>query len=117
MSFFINIKKCIFILFYITLFMPIHAFSDITQDKSSPANWLLTYNGDVWHGFQGGLQDRNSYLGKIDFVVNMDLQKLLNWSGTTALFEIQNLHGQRPNLYVHSIQGFDSIEYDRLSTM
>lgn len=102
--------------FFLLLFFVTTTFAD--SKKEEPGfNWQAYYIGDVFYGASGGLENNTKYLGKIDLRLNFDLEKLMNLKDTTGLFEVENIHGQRPNLYVQSIQGFDSIEYDRLSTM
>jgi len=114
-----TIRNCVFFLFYCIFLMSIPPvlFADDKTKEESGFNWKAYYNGDVFYGATGGLEDKTSYLGKIDLTLNADFEKLMNLKDTTGLVEIQNLHGQRPDLYVHSIQGFDNIEYDKLSTM
>lgn len=86
-------------------------------ENPPPLDWQFTHDSDGWYGFQGGLKNQASYLSKSDLRIEMDLEKLMRLKNYSALLEIQNINGMRPNLYVDSLQGFDSIEYDRVSTM
>lgn len=92
-------------------------------DKDSAFHWKGYYNTDIWYGLQGGLEDKGRYLGRGDLNLNIDFEKILNTKALNAFIEIQTLNGQRPNLLVNSIegvnsiQGFDNIEYDRVSAM
>lgn len=92
-------------------------------DRASAFQWQGYYNTDIWYGLQGGLENKGRYLGRGDINLNIDLEKLAHVKQTEAFVEVQTLNGQRPNLLVNSIegvnsiQGFDNIEYDRLSSM
>lgn len=112
----IRFIQSICLIYFLTLHL---AFALNKQANTPPpVDWQFFSLADVWHGFQGGLNNKTSYLGTSDLRMELDLEQLWHWHGYSALIEGQNLNGLRPNLfYVQSLQGFDNYEYDRLSTM
>jgi len=110
---FIKLLACL--IFFLTINTS-HALNEQAIDPP-PVDWQFFHLSDGWYGLQGWLKNRASYLNMSDLRFELALDKLMDLPGYSALIEVQNLTGLRPNLYVDSIQGFDNYEFDRFPTM
>lgn len=77
----------------------------------------LTYTGDVVGGFKGPLKNKIRYFGLADLKAGIDTESLYGWQGSSAFIEVHNLHGDKPNRLLRSVQGFDNIDYRGVNTL
>jgi porin len=71
----------------------------------------FTHKSDVLSNISGGLKHGTAWMGNTEAVINMDMEKLAGWSGTSALIHYHSQLGSKFDRdYVGSFMGVDNIE-------
>uniref|UniRef100_UPI00333FAE7F carbohydrate porin n=1 Tax=Castellaniella defragrans TaxID=75697 RepID=UPI00333FAE7F len=70
------------------------------QDKG--IDITLEYVGESFSVVSGGLEQRNSYEGRVEFSVDGDLEKAIGWPGATAHVTVFNIHDGGHNVAEHA---------------
>ena len=72
----------------------------------------ITHKSDVMATVSGGIKSGAAWMGNSEAKIDVDLEKLAGWNGTTAHFHVHNQLGSKFNRdYVGSFIGVDNIEH------
>lgn len=72
----------------------------------------IVHKSDVMTIASGGIKHGAVWMGNSEAKIDVDLEKLTGWSGTTAHFHVHGQHGSKFNRdYVGSFIGVDNIEH------
>jgi porin len=63
-----------------------------TALKNDGIDITLNYIGETFGVLSGGIDQRASYEGRLEFSADADLQKLIGWSGATAHVTVYQIH-------------------------
>jgi porin len=87
--------------------------SDAQPVSDDSVAFSLLYRADVMANVSGGLKQRTTALGNLDIRLDVDLNRLLGWDGTSIGLHGIASHGGKPNAnHAGSSQGVDNIEVD-----
>jgi porin len=80
--------------------------------KDRGLEFSLTYIGETFHVFSGGLRNRTAYEGRADLSVDTDLEKLIGWTGASTHVTVFGIHNSGHNTldYVGSISDPSNID-------
>ena len=67
------------------------------------------YTGDVFSDLSGGIERQTVYLDNIDLKLNLNTEKLFNWSGGTIFIYGLGNQGKNPSKYIGDVQTVDNI--------
>lgn len=70
----------------------------------------LSYVADAVGTVEGGLAKRGRFLDNLDLAADLDLERLVQWRGASAHFDVLNNSGGIPNDDAGTLQGVDNIE-------
>ena len=68
------------------------------------------YTADVVSGLSGAADSKARYLGNLDLIADLDLDRLLGAENTVVHVHVLQNHGARPNDAIGTLQGVDNIE-------
>ncbi len=72
-------------------------------------NFGAVYTGDVFSALSGGIKRQTVYLDNIDLKLNLNTEKLFNWSGGTIFIYCLGNQGKNPSKYIGDVQTVDNI--------
>ncbi len=79
-------------------------------ELARPVQFSLSYTADVTGVVDGGLARRGRFLDNLDLVMDVDLERAMNWRGASAHVDVLNNSGGIPNDDAGTLQGVDNIE-------
>ena len=88
----------------------------IEQASEEGISFPFNYTGELFGNLSGGYKKGAAYDGIVKLGVQMDLEKLMGWSGGTLLASGLSAHGESiTSEYVHDYNGISNIDaYDSL---
>jgi len=87
-------------------------FAEDTAPESGPAEVTLSYKADLIGNVAGGLAKRGHHLDSLSLAADLDLDRLVGWSGGSAHVELLANSGGAPNNSTGAAQGTDNIEVE-----
>jgi porin len=76
----------------------------------------VTYINEVLDVLHGGLAQRGSYEGRLDFTAEADLEKLVGWKGASAHVTVYQIHGSQNNAAANAGSIADPSNIDAVRT-
>lgn len=83
------------------------AYQALAEHGVHPA---LVYDGEGFAELAGGARRGATYLGNLNLLLTLDLERLAGWRGATVFLDGLSVHGGRPSGYTGDAQGVSSIE-------
>jgi porin len=70
----------------------------------------LIYDGEGFAVLSGGARRGATYLGNLNLLLTLDMERLAGWHGATVFLDGLAIHGGRPSRFAGDAQGVSSIE-------
>jgi porin len=70
----------------------------------------LVYDAEGFADLSGGARRGATYLGNLNLLLTLDMERLVNWRGATVFLDGLAIHGGRPSGFAGDAQGVSSIE-------
>jgi porin len=70
----------------------------------------LVYDGEGFADLSGGARRGSTYLGNLNLLLTLDMERLAGWRGATVFIDGLAIHGGRPSRFAGDAQGVSSIE-------
>jgi|CXWL01.1.fsa_nt_gi porin len=86
------------------------AAAEEAKGEAGAVQFSLSYVADVTGVVDGGLAQRGRFLDNLDLVMDVDLERTMNWRGASAHVDVLNNSGGMPNEAAGTLQGVDNIE-------
>jgi len=68
------------------------------------------YDGEGFADLSGGARRGATYLGNLNLLLTLDMERLAGWRGATVFLDGLAIHGGRPSAFAGDAQGVSSIE-------
>ncbi|MBW8875722.1 MAG: carbohydrate porin [Acidobacteria bacterium] len=83
------------------------AYQTLVEHGFRPA---LIYDAEGFADLSGGARRGATYLGNLNLLLTLDMERLANWRGATVFLDGLAIHGGRPSRFAGDAQGVSSIE-------
>jgi porin len=70
----------------------------------------IVYDGEGFADLSGGARRGATYLGNLNLLLTLDMERLAGWRGATVFLDGLSIHGGRPSGFAGDAQGVSSIE-------
>src|SRR3954467_11844599 len=79
--------------------------ADLSGIEDRGITATLAYDGAVFTNFAGGMSRASTYSGNLNVTLTLDLERMMNWSGTMFYANGLWIHGGQPSNIIGDAQG------------